>query len=62
MDDGLEFLRQPSLFKKSALEAEQKGRKVHFCSCNKEFIPESIFWVSSKIYNFGKEFIVERKG
>ena len=62
MDDGVEFLRQPNLFKKTGLDADQKDKKVHFCSCNKEFIPESSFWVPTKIYNFGKDFIVERKG
>ena len=59
MDDGVEFLRQPNQLKKSALDADQKAKKtiIHFCSCNKDFIAESNFWVPDKMYSFGKEFI-----
>jgi hypothetical protein len=30
------------------------GSVVHFCTCNKAFIPESSFWVPDKVYSFGR--------
>jgi HJR/Mrr/RecB family endonuclease len=62
LDDGIEFLRQPNQRKKSFLDAASAKKPMHFCTCNKEYISESTFWVPEKIYAFGKEFISERKG
>jgi len=62
MDDGVKFLRQPNLNKKTSLDTAMAKKPLHFCSCNKDFISESSFWVPEKIYSFGKDFISERKG
>ena len=53
MDGGLNLLMVPKLSKKSALDAAGQG-KVHFCSCNKEFVPESALWVPKGVYSVGK--------
>lgn len=58
LDNGIHFLRYPNQTKKSQFDANNgKKKNVHFCTCNKEFIPEAAFWVPEKIYKFGKEFI-----
>ena len=62
MDDGVEFLRHPNTNKKTSLDAAMAKKPIHFCTCNKEFISESAFWVPEKIYSFGKQYISERKG
>jgi hypothetical protein len=62
MDDGIEFLLQPNQSKKSSLDASLAKKPLHFCTCNKEYISESSFWVPEKVYSLGKEFIRERKG
>lgn len=35
---------------------------MHFCTCNKAFIPETALWVPEKIYDYGRDFIRDRKG
>ena len=46
----------------SGVNDESHGRMVHFCSCNKEFIPEENFWVPEKVYDFGKGYVKEHVG
>jgi len=47
---------------KTKLDTNGKSKLsvVHFCTCNKEFIPESGLWVPEKIYGFAKEYVKER--
>jgi len=47
---------------KTRLDAPSDKAHFHFCTCNKEFIPEAGLWVPEKVYNFGKEFIKDREG
>lgn len=60
-DNGVRFLNEVNKKIKSSLDTKQRTT-LHFCTCNKEFIPESGFWVPEKVYNYGKEFVRERKG
>lgn len=60
-DNGVRFLHAANKKSKSALDNKEKTR-LHFCTCNKEFIPESGFWVPENVYTFAKEFVKERKG
>ncbi len=53
-DNGIRFLHGANKKHKSKLdEAKKKSGVLHFCTCNKEFIPESGFWVPEKVYSFG---------
>jgi hypothetical protein len=47
---------------KTKLDTPNGQNHFHFCTCNKEFIPEAFLWVPEKVYDFGKEFIKDRKG
>ena len=60
-DNGVRFLHAVNEKQKSHIDTSKK-LVLHFCTCNKEFIPESGFWVPEKVYSFGKDFIKERKG
>ena len=63
-DDGVRFLHKVNKDTKSKLDnpPNKNSQTIHFCTCNKAFIPESGFWVPEKVYSFGKQFIKERKG
>lgn len=60
-DDGVRFLHSMNQKVKTHIDTSKKI-SLHFCTCNKEFIPESGFWVPDKVYSFGKEYVKERKG
>lgn len=63
LDDGcVRFLHEMNKKAKTKIDRPEKASSFHFCTCNKEFIPESGFWVPEKIYSFGKEFVKERNG
>jgi hypothetical protein len=55
-DDGVRFLNNANKDLKTKLDnAPNKNlQSIHFCTCNKAFIPESGFWVPDKVYSFGK--------
>lgn len=55
-DNGVRFLNTVNKKIKSAIDSKEKST-LHFCTCNKEFIPESGFWVPEKVYTYGKEFV-----
>ncbi len=62
-DDGVRHLGKVG--KKSKLSGgndESHGRMLHFCSCNKDFIPEENFWVPEKVYDFGKDYVKGHRG
>ena len=61
-DEGVRFLGNVNKTVKTRLDAPSDKTHFHFCTCNKEFIPETDLWVPEKVYNFGKEFIKEREG
>jgi len=61
-DDGVKFLSNVNKTVKTKLDAPSVQNHFHFCTCNKEFIPEAFMWVPEKVYDFGKEFIKDRKG
>ena len=63
-DNGVRFLHSVNKDLKTKLDvpANKTSQSMHFCTCNKAFIPESGFWVPEKAYSFGKEFIKSRKG
>ncbi len=45
-DDGVRHLGKVGKNSKlSGANDESHGRMLHFCSCNKDFIPEENFWV-----------------
>lgn len=60
-DNGVRFLNEVNKKIKSGLDTKNRA-VLHFCTCNKEFIPESGFWVPQKVYDFGKQFVKERNG
>ena len=60
-DNGIRFLNAVNTKIKSSLDTKEKT-KLHFCTCNKEFIPESGFWVPEKVYSYGKDFVKQRNG
>ena len=60
-DNGVRFLNSVNKKVKSFLDTKEKT-KLHFCTCNKDFIPESGFWVPDKVYSYAKEFLKEREG
>lgn len=43
-DNGVRFLNEVNKKIKSGLDTKNRA-VLHFCTCNKEFIPESGFWV-----------------
>ena len=43
-DNGGRFLNSVNKKIKSCLDTKERS-VLHFCTCNKEFIPESGFWV-----------------
>ena len=60
-DDYVRFLNQAN--KKIKTKIDTYGQSVlHFCTCNKDFIPESGLWVPEKVYSFSKEFVKDRNG
>lgn len=61
-DDGVRFLTNASNTVKTRLDAPSDQNHFHFCTCNKAFIPESALWVPEKVYDFGRDFIKDRKG
>jgi hypothetical protein len=63
-DNGVRFLHHVNKVNKSKIDTNAGNSKssnpsahMHFCTCNKAFIPETSFWVPEKVYSFGKEFI-----
>lgn len=46
-DDGVRFLSNVNKNKKSKIDTSPSNyvQTLHFCTCNKQFIPESGFWV-----------------
>ena len=61
-DDGVRFLINANKSVKTRLDAPPDQQHFHFCTCNKAFIPEAAMWVPQKIYDYGRDFIKERKG
>ena len=59
-DDGIRFLTNLNKNVKTKLDSEQT--QIHFCTCNKAFIPEPLLWVPEKAYDYGKDFIKSRDG
>ncbi len=65
-DNGIALLTEASKNKKTKIdsskqELNKKSMRLHFCSCNKQFIPETYLWVPESIYEFGKEFLKTRQ-
>lgn len=60
-DNGVRFLHEVNKKVKTKMD-KSKQTTLHFCTCNKEFIPEAGLWVPEKIYSFSKEFAKERAG
>ena len=60
-DNGVRFLINANQSVKTKLDGPNQAN-LHFCTCNKAFIPEAAMWVPEKVYDFGKEFIKDRKG
>ena len=60
-DDGVRFLINASKTVKTQLDTPNQQR-LHFCTCNKAFIPEEAMWVPEKIYDYGRDFIKDKKG
>jgi hypothetical protein len=63
-DNGVRFLHHVNKVNKSKIDTNAVNSKssnpsahMHFCTCNKAFIPETSFWVPEKVYSFGKDFI-----
>ena len=52
-DDGVRFLHSVNKKIKTHIDSTKKA-SLHFCTCNKDFIPESGFWVPDKVYSLGK--------
>lgn len=63
-DDGVRFLHNVNKDTKTKLDnpPSRNVQTLHFCTCNKAFIPESGLWIPEKAYSFGKQFVKERKG
>lgn len=61
-DDGVRFLTNANNTVKTRLDTPADRNQFHFCTCNKAFIPESALWVPEKVYDFGRDFIKDRKG
>lgn len=61
-DEGVRFLTNANTTVKTRLDAPSDQSHFHFCTCNKAFIPESALWVPEKVYDFGRDFIKDRKG
>ena len=47
---------------KTKLDKTKAVSVLHFCTCNKDFIPESGMWVPEKIYGFAKEYVKDKDG
>jgi hypothetical protein len=60
-DEGVRFLTNTNKTTKTNLDIPQNAQ-IHFCSCNRVFIPEPFLWVPEKAYNYGREFLREHKG
>ena len=66
-DNGITLLEEASKTIKTEVSCEtrrenKKQGKLHFCSCNKQFIPETYLWVPESIYEYGKDFLKSRQG
>lgn len=62
-DDGVRFLTNAGKTIKTKLDVPPgQGQQIHFCTCNKSFIPEETLWVPEKVYDFGRDFIKDRQG
>lgn len=45
-DDGVRFLHEANKRVKTTIDsANKQGNVLHFCTCNKAFIPEPALWV-----------------
>ncbi len=55
------FLHEANKSIKTKTDALSKKGGLHFCSCNKEFIPECHLWVPEKVYEFGRGFLKQRE-
>ena len=61
-DNGVRFLTNINPKVKTRLDAPADQGHIHFCTCNKAFIPEAALWVPEKVYDYGKDFIKDRNG
>lgn len=61
-DDGVRFLTNAGKTVKTRLDGPPGQGQIHFCTCNKAFIPEEALWVPEKVYDFGRDFIKGRQG
>ena len=56
-DDGTRFLHEVNKKVKTKIDRPGNAPSFHFCTCNKEFIPESGLWVPEKVYAFSKAYV-----
>ena len=61
-DNGVRFLTNANKTVKTRLDAPADQAHMHFCTCNKAFIPENSLWVPEKVYDYGRDFIKDRNG
>jgi hypothetical protein len=44
-DEGVRFLTNANKNIKTVIDGNQGSKTLHFCTCNKAFIPEAALWV-----------------
>jgi|JI6StandDraft_1071083.scaffolds.fasta_scaffold108922_3 hypothetical protein len=61
-DGGARFLHETNRKVKTHIDKPPQAQSMHFCSCNKAFIPEPALWVPDNVYSFAKRYVAERRG
>lgn len=54
-DGGVRFLHETN--RKIKTNIDKPPQSMHFCSCNKAFIPEPALWVPDNVYSYSRKYV-----